>query len=85
MYAYRYSQWDGSQEVPPLNADDVLASLWEVNDRSTMQIMNDFYRGLRETNSAEALAQAQRAMLASHGRYSRPYYWAPFIVMTAKN
>jgi CHAT domain-containing protein/Tfp pilus assembly protein PilF len=63
----------------------VLASLWEVNDRSTMQIMSDFYRSLRETNSAEALAKAQRAMLASRGRFSRPYYWAPFIVMTAKN
>jgi CHAT domain-containing protein/tetratricopeptide (TPR) repeat protein len=63
----------------------VLASLWEVNDRSTMQIMNDFYRSLRETNSAEALANAQRTMLASGGRYSRPYYWAPFIVMAAKN
>lgn len=62
----------------------VLASLWEVNDRSTMQIMNSFYRSLREADSAEALARAQRAMLASGGRYSRPYYWAPFIVMTAK-
>ena len=63
----------------------VLASLWEVNDRSTMLIMNGFYRSLRETNSAEALAKAQRAMLASGGRYSRPYYWAPFIVLTARN
>ncbi|KPK21275.1 MAG: hypothetical protein AMJ76_03050 [Dehalococcoidia bacterium SM23_28_1] len=27
MYAYRYSQWDGSQDVPPLDADDVLASI----------------------------------------------------------
>jgi len=27
MYAYRYSQWDGSQDVPPLDADDVLATI----------------------------------------------------------
>jgi uncharacterized protein with von Willebrand factor type A (vWA) domain len=27
MYAYRYSEWDGSQDVPPLDADDVLASI----------------------------------------------------------
>ena len=24
---YRYSQWDGSQEIPPLDADDVLANI----------------------------------------------------------
>jgi uncharacterized protein with von Willebrand factor type A (vWA) domain len=27
MYAYRYSEWDGSQEVPPLDADDILAGI----------------------------------------------------------
>jgi len=27
MHAYRYSEWDGSQDVPPLDADDVLASI----------------------------------------------------------
>jgi uncharacterized protein with von Willebrand factor type A (vWA) domain len=27
VYAYRYSQWDGSQDVPPLDPDDVLASI----------------------------------------------------------
>ncbi|HJX61308.1 MAG TPA: hypothetical protein VJ578_01945, partial [Dehalococcoidia bacterium] len=24
---YRYSQWDGSQEIPPVDADDVLANI----------------------------------------------------------
>jgi uncharacterized protein with von Willebrand factor type A (vWA) domain len=27
MYAYRYSEWDGSQDVPALDPDDVLASI----------------------------------------------------------
>jgi uncharacterized protein with von Willebrand factor type A (vWA) domain len=27
MYAYRYSEWDGSQDVPPLDPDDVLVSI----------------------------------------------------------
>ncbi len=26
-YLYRYSQWDGSQEIPPLDPDDILAGL----------------------------------------------------------
>ncbi len=27
MVAYRYSEWDGTQEIPPLNPDDVLEAL----------------------------------------------------------
>src|SRR3990170_1531599 len=27
MYAYRYSEWDGTQEIPPLDPDDILESL----------------------------------------------------------
>src|SRR3990170_7317405 len=27
MVAYRYSEWDGTQEIPPLDADEVLESL----------------------------------------------------------
>lgn len=26
-YSYRYSEWDGTQEIPPLDPDDILASL----------------------------------------------------------
>src|SRR5207248_8078831 len=27
MVAFRYSEWDGTQEIPPLDPDDVLAAL----------------------------------------------------------
>src|SRR5438132_1796153 len=27
MVAFRYSEWDGTQEIPPLNADEVLENL----------------------------------------------------------
>src|SRR3989442_15212571 len=27
VFRYRYSQWDGSQEIPPLDPDDILAGL----------------------------------------------------------
>src|SRR3972149_6188953 len=26
-FSYRYSQWDGSQDIPPLDPDDILAGL----------------------------------------------------------
>jgi CHAT domain-containing protein/Tfp pilus assembly protein PilF len=61
----------------------VLASLWEVNDRSTPEFMEIFYRHLREGNKAAALATAQRGMLHGGGRYAHPYFWAPFALVGA--
>jgi CHAT domain-containing protein len=58
----------------------VLASLWAVNDRSTLQLMVDFYRRLPREGKAGGLAAAQRAMRLSGGRYSHPYFWAPFVL-----
>ncbi len=59
----------------------VLASLWEVDDRSTSQLMRAFYRGLQKTEGAAALRQAQLALLKPGSRYRRPYFWAPFVLM----
>lgn len=59
----------------------VLASLWSVNDRSTLELMVDFYRRLPKQRTAAALAEAQRAMRLSGGRYSHPYFWAPFVLV----
>jgi CHAT domain-containing protein/predicted negative regulator of RcsB-dependent stress response len=58
----------------------VLASLWEVNDRSTLQLMRRFYRNWREADKAVALARAQREMLGGAGTYRHPYFWAPFVL-----
>jgi CHAT domain-containing protein/Tfp pilus assembly protein PilF len=59
-------------------SDAVLASLWKVNDRSTLIIMEHLYRMGLNNNGARALAQAQRAMIRDP-RYRQPFYWAPFI------
>jgi CHAT domain-containing protein len=63
----------------------VLASLWEVNDQSTLQFMVDFYRRLPKNDKAGALAAAQRAMRTSRSRYSHPYFWAPFVLVGNMN
>jgi CHAT domain-containing protein/Tfp pilus assembly protein PilF len=62
----------------------VLSSLWEVNDRSTMELMGRFYHNLHEDTGAAALRKAQLAMLQSPGRFSQPYYWAAFTLVSAK-
>ncbi|MFN7986954.1 MAG: CHAT domain-containing protein [Thermoanaerobaculia bacterium] len=59
----------------------VLASLWEVDDRSTPELMKAFYGRLASSNPSAALAAAQRAMLASGSPLSHPYHWAPFVLV----
>jgi len=59
----------------------VLATLWQVNDRSTLDFMRAFYRGLDSRGAARALADAQRNMIHSGSRYAHPYFWAPFVLV----
>ncbi|MGH9579205.1 MAG: CHAT domain-containing protein, partial [Terriglobales bacterium] len=61
-------------------SSSVLATLWEVNDRSTRTFMTAFYRDLPREEGRGALASVQRRMLAG-GRYRHPYYWAPFVLV----
>jgi CHAT domain-containing protein/tetratricopeptide (TPR) repeat protein len=65
-------------------AKAVIATLWPVADASTNELMQTFYR-IREskpgTTKAEALRQAQLALLNGSAGYDHPYYWAPFILI----
>ena len=56
-----------------------LATLWSIDDRSTADIMSEFYRQLRlGVNKAEAL---QRAQLAVFAKEKTPYFWAPYVLV----
>ena len=59
----------------------VVASLWAVNDRSTMRLMSGFYGRLAGSDKATALAEAQRELVARGGRYSHPYFWGAFVLV----
>jgi CHAT domain-containing protein len=59
--------------------NSVMATLWQVNDRSTVRFMLEFYQRARGRNSELALAQTQRTMV-SQGPYRHPYYWAAFVL-----
>ncbi len=65
--------------------ENVLASLWAVDDKSTRALMLRFYRHLLATNIAEALAKAQQELRRSDVRYRHPYYWAPFVMVGPAN
>ena len=64
---------------------NVLASLWAVNDQSTRELMVRVYRHLLVGGGAEALAKAQRELRNSDVRYSHPYYWAGFVISGSIN
>ncbi len=56
----------------------VIASLWDVDDEATQQLMVAFYTHLREgLSKAEALRTAQ---VDIRQQYPNPYYWAGFVL-----
>jgi CHAT domain-containing protein len=60
-------------------AHNVIASLWEVSDASTPQLMDELYKGLSAgQDPASALRRAKLTLLHSDTVFRRPFYWAPF-------
>jgi CHAT domain-containing protein len=60
----------------------VAVSLWDVNDKSTAELMARFYLGMlskRHLSPAGALREAQIAMWKS-AKWRAPYYWAAFVL-----
>jgi len=59
-------------------APTVVASLWSVDDKATVELMTSFYTHLKGGMSkATALRTAQAETRA---KYSHPYYWAGFVL-----
>ena len=86
-------QTDDGREIEGLSAivqqrgaQQVIASLWRVEDESTAQLMHGMYLALaaRDTDVATALQQAQKRLraqlVAGRHPYDHPYYWAGFVV-----
>ncbi len=62
-------------------APRVVATLWEIDDRTTAELMKHFYEGIlsRGERPAAALRAAQTAMFHTRG-WDAPYYWAAFTI-----
>ncbi len=63
-------------------ARSTLATLWSVQDRSTVNLMAQFYGALNQpgTSKSAALRQAQLSLLRSP-QYQHPFYWAAFVLV----
>jgi CHAT domain-containing protein len=62
-------------------ARSALATLWNINDEGSVDLVMEFYRGLKDSTSrAIALQRAQKTML-SNPRYEHPGFWSPFLLI----
>ena len=60
-------------------ASSLLLSLWDVHDRSTSELMQEFYRGYIQ--SGDMSGSLQRAMRKLREQNPHPYFWAPFVMI----
>jgi CHAT domain-containing protein/Tfp pilus assembly protein PilF len=60
-------------------ATSLLLSLWDVHDRSTAELMQEFYKGYMQ--SGDMAGSLQAAMRGLVRQNSHPYFWAPFILV----
>lgn len=64
-------------------ARSAVGSLWSVSDQASYRLVVEFYRQLedRSVSKAEALARAQRRLLAQR-EFEHPVYWASFLLIS---
>jgi CHAT domain-containing protein len=64
-------------------ARNVVAGLWDVDDRATAELMKNFYDELASGPApVSALRRAKLRLIASGGAYRKPRYWAAFETFT---
>jgi CHAT domain-containing protein len=62
-------------------ASAVVATLWDVRDEATAELMKRFYRGmLKEGMSPAAALRAAQVSMWKEKRWEAPYFWAGFML-----
>ena len=60
-------------------ATSLLLSLWDVHDRSTAMLMQEFYKNYIQTE--DMVRSLQVAMRDVRSENPHPYFWAPFVLV----
>jgi CHAT domain-containing protein/tetratricopeptide (TPR) repeat protein len=68
-----------SQAMLYAGAQNVVATLWRIDDAGASVFARRFYAALSNTDPVDAIAIAQRAMIRDP-RYSAPRYWAAYTI-----
>ncbi|MEO1560853.1 MAG: CHAT domain-containing tetratricopeptide repeat protein [Cyanobacteria bacterium J06632_19] len=56
----------------------VIVSLWQVNDKSTSELMTEFYQQLLADKKRDKAKALRKAMLETMKKYPEPRFWAAF-------
>jgi CHAT domain-containing protein len=62
-------------------ARSALASVWQVDDASTAQLMQDFYAAYRGGESKSGALRSAQLALSRDPEFANPYYWAAFTII----
>ena len=58
-----------------------LAAVWDVSDAATPELMDTMYAGMRAgQDPPNALRAAKLKLVRGKGAYSKPRFWAPFVI-----
>jgi CHAT domain-containing protein len=64
-------------------ARNVIAGLWDVDDQSTVDLMDTLYARLADgATVADALRSSKLALIHRGGGFAKPYYWGTFQLFT---
>ncbi|MCH8207857.1 MAG: CHAT domain-containing protein [Nitrospinae bacterium] len=63
-------------------ARSVMGSLWSVSDEGTAQLIEEFYRQLKNPTISKAVAlQRAQTKLMQNEKFQHPYFWSPFLMI----
>jgi len=67
--------------------NSVVSTLWNINDKTTEEMMVDFYSNLNDDQSkSEALHNTKLTYLSSHeGTLASPFYWSSIVLIGNAN
>ncbi|HLJ09781.1 MAG TPA: CHAT domain-containing protein, partial [Planctomycetaceae bacterium] len=60
---------------------NVVASLWNIDDEATQQIMVEFYKALRGNKRIDDAMRSAMLSVRASARTSSPYFWAGFQIL----
>jgi len=59
----------------------ILASLWQVDDKSTRMLMEEFHRISSSTNNYAVALQTAQIKMLRNTPFKDPFFWAPFVLI----
>lgn len=67
------------QSFKESGVNNVISTLWAVDDKATYLFMLEYYSFLEMYTSSKALIKSKQSFIMKYPQYQHPYYWAAFV------